>query len=147
MTHSLFPSLGLTVPLIQAPMAGVSTPQLAATVSNAGALGSIAVGHLDAAKGREQIRQTKALTRRAFNVNVFCHAVAVRDAGKETAWLRRLTPLFERFAVVPPTELKEIYTSFCEDAAMFDMLLEERPAVVSFHFGLPSTSRIDALKN
>ena len=44
--------LGLSVPLVQAPMAGVSTPALAAAVSNAGALGSIGVGATDAAGSR-----------------------------------------------------------------------------------------------
>ncbi len=40
--------IGISSPIIQAPMAGVSTPEMAAAVSNAGALGSIAVGHVDA---------------------------------------------------------------------------------------------------
>lgn len=141
-----FPPLGLTIPLIQAPMAGVSTPELAAAVSNAGALGSIAVGHIDPMRAREQIRQTKSLTTRPFNVNLFCHAPAIRDTAKEAAWLQRLAPLFERYGAIPPTGLHEIYKSFNGDHEMLDVLQQEQPAVVSFHFGLPPASFIDALK-
>ena len=46
----------------------------------------------------------------------------------------------------PPSRLGEIYRSFLADEAMFALLLEERPAVVSFHFGLPPQDWIDRLK-
>ena len=45
---SLLQSLGIDLPIIQAPMAGVSSPALAAAVANAGALGSLGVGATDA---------------------------------------------------------------------------------------------------
>jgi NAD(P)H-dependent flavin oxidoreductase YrpB (nitropropane dioxygenase family) len=66
--------LGLSIPLIQAPMAGVSTPAMAAAVSNAGALGSIAVGAIDAPAARDMIAAVRARTDRPFNVNLFAHA-------------------------------------------------------------------------
>ncbi len=47
----------------------------------------------------------------------------------------------------PPSNLREIYKSFAADDAMFEMLLLERPAVVSFHFGLPSAAKIAALRS
>ena len=74
MKTALTDRLGLTVPLIQAPMAGTSTAELAAAVSNAGALGSIALGAIDAEASRKAIRAVKALTDRPFNVNLFCRA-------------------------------------------------------------------------
>ena len=46
---TLLDTLGIDLPIIQAPMAGVSSPAMAAAVSNAGALGSIAVGATDVA--------------------------------------------------------------------------------------------------
>ncbi|HCH94127.1 MAG TPA: nitronate monooxygenase, partial [Erythrobacter sp.] len=49
----------LTVPLIQAPMAGISTPLLAASVSEAGGLGSIGVGATDAAGARAMIQELR----------------------------------------------------------------------------------------
>ncbi len=63
-------------PIIQAPMAGVATPALAAAVSNAGALGSIAVGASTSGQAREMMDALRRLTERPFNVNVFCHRPA-----------------------------------------------------------------------
>lgn len=137
--------LGLNSPIIQAPMAGTSTPALAAAVSNAGGLGSLGVAAMSANAARESIRQTRALTRGAFNVNLFCHRPARADAGRERAWIDYLAPCFAEFGAQPPTHLSEIYTSFVADEDMLQMLLDERPAVVSFHFGLPEARRIDAL--
>src|SRR3954451_9069087 len=99
----------LTLPIIQAPMAGVSTPDLAAAVSNAGGLGSIGIGASSVAAAQRMIEETRARTSSLFNVNVFCHAPAQRDAAREAAWLAHLTPFFEEFGAVPPVELKEIY--------------------------------------
>ncbi len=138
--------LGLTVPIIQAPMAGVSTPNLAAAVSNAGGLGSIAVGASDAAAGRAAIAQLTGLTNRAFNVNVFVHAPPVRDAAREAAWLEALAPLFAEFGAEPPAALRTLYTAFADDDDMLAMLVEAAPPVVSFHFGLPRADKIAALK-
>lgn len=133
-------------PIIQAPMAGVATPELAAAVSNAGALGSLGIGASTVAQARQMIEQTQALTERPFNVNVFCHAPAVRDAEREQAWLKHLQPLFAEFAAEPPVALEEIYKSFAADDELFELLLDTRPAVVSFHFGLPSAAQLQALK-
>lgn len=133
-------------PIIQAPMAGVSTPQLAAAVSNAGGLGSLGIGASSVAQAQQLISETRLLTNAPFNVNVFCHAPAQRDAIKEHAWLHHLADLFAECGAKAPTQIDEIYTSFIEDEAMFNMLLNERPAVVSFHFGLPSCEKISALK-
>lgn len=138
--------LGVQHSIIQAPMAGVSTPRLAAAVSNAGALGSIGVGASTAQQARAMIVETRTLTDKPFNVNLFCHRPATRDTARESAWLEHLAPLFAEFDSVPPAALREIYQSFVTDDHMLQMLLDERPAVVSFHFGLPSAERIEALR-
>lgn len=138
--------LQIRYPIIQAPMAGVSTPQLAAAVSNAGGLGSIALGASTVDQAREMIRKTKALTDRPFNANLFCHTPAAVDPARERAWIEYLTPLFAEFGATPPASLREIYASFVTDDAMFALLLEQKPAVVSFHFGLPANSWIQRLR-
>lgn len=127
-------------------MAGVSTPAMAAAVSNAGGLGAIGIGAVDAETARGMIKAVRAATDRPFHVNVFCHKPAVADPARETAWLARLAPEFARFNAAPPSHLTEIYRSFVEDDATLTMLLEERPAVVSFHFGVPPANRIAALR-
>jgi len=146
MNNALLDKLGIDKPIIQAPMAGVSTPAMAAAVSNAGGLGSLGVGATNAEGARKMIRDTRALTARPFNVNLFCHAPAHGDALREQRWLEWLAPQFARFGAAPPKALREIYTSFVEDQAMLAMLLEERPAVVSFHFGLPPAAAVSALR-
>lgn len=144
--RALLRQLGIRVPIVQAPMAGVSTPALAAAVSNAGGLGSLGVGATNADGARKMIRDTRALTDRPFNINVFCHQPARADAAIERAWLDWFAPAFRQYGATPPASLSEIYTSFIADPAMQAMLLEEKPAVVSFHFGLPSADVIAALK-
>jgi nitronate monooxygenase len=138
--------LGIELPIIQAPMAGVSTPEMAAAVSNAGGLGSIGVGSVDAETTRQMIAAVWAKTNRPFQVNVFCHRPAVADATREAAWLSRLEPEFARYGAKPPARLAEIYQTFLTDDAKLAVLLSERPAIVSFHFGLPASDRIEALR-
>jgi nitronate monooxygenase len=138
--------LGLALPVVQAPMAGVSTPAMAAAVSEAGGLGGIAVGAMDASAARAAIAQARARTGGAFNVNVFVHAAPREDPAREAAWREALSPAFARYDAVPPPRLRTIYTSFAQDEAMLALLVETRPAVVSFHLGLPGAARITALK-
>ena len=94
--------LGIELPIIQAPMAGVSTPALAAAVSNAGALGSIGVGAVDAETTRQMVAAVRSGTTRPFLVNVFCHRPARADAAREEAWRVRLQPEFARYGANPP---------------------------------------------
>lgn len=136
----------LALPIIQAPMAGVSTPRLAAAVSNAGGLGSLGLGACTAAQARAMIEETQALTDKPFNVNVFCHTTGKRDTARDTAWLRHLAPFFAEFGAQPPQALTEIYQSFLADDALFHTLLALRPAYVSFHFGLPHAHHLSALR-
>ena len=72
--------LDIQWPIIQAPMAGVGTPALAAAVSNAGGLGSLGVGATNADGARQMIAEFRALSARSLNVNVFCHKPAKLDA-------------------------------------------------------------------
>ncbi len=139
--------LGIRLPVIQAPMAGVSTPRLAAAVSEAGGLGSIAVGAGTPAKAAEAIAEVRRLTGRPFNVNLFCHRPAQADPAREAQWLEYLAPHFAALGASPPAQLREIYKSFVDDDPMLEVLLSARPAVVSFHFGLPPSHYIKALKD
>jgi len=137
--------LRIDAPIIQAPMAGVSTPEMAAAVSNAGGLGSIGVGAVNAATARKMIAAFRERSRRSLNANVFCHAPASADPMREARWIERLRPEFARFGASPPATLNEIYQSFIDDDDMLAMFLDEKPEVVSFHFGIPSRGKIDAL--
>jgi nitronate monooxygenase len=145
--NPLLELLGIRLPIIQAPMAGVSSPAMAAAVSTAGALGSIGVGATDVEGARAMISAVREASSGPLNVNLFCHRPAVANKAVEAAWIERLAPEFEALGATPPAALTEIYRSFVEDDDMLAMLLEERPSVVSFHFGLPRESWVRALRD
>jgi len=143
---TLLQTLGIDLPIIQAPMAGVSSPAMAAAVANAGALGSIGVGATNADGARKMIEEVRARSSRSLHVNVFCHQPPQADAAREAAWLEYLRPQFEKFGSRPPERLREVYRSFADDDAMLAALVATKPRVVSFHFGLPPVERIRALR-
>ena len=137
--------LSIDLPIIQAPMAGTSTPALAAAVSNAGGLGSLGLGSSSPAIAREAILLTQKLSQKPFNANFFCHTPSPRVPATEQAWIQHAQPLFDRFNAKPPSDLPTIYKSFQSNNDYLDLVLELRPAVVSFHFGLPLPHQRQAL--
>jgi len=86
---------------------------------------------------RKELAAIRAGTSKPINVNFFCHAPPVPDAERERAWRATLSPYYQEFGLdanaVPPGAGR---APFSHEAA--DMLNEIRPAVVSFHFGLPT---------
>ncbi|HEX4178211.1 MAG TPA: nitronate monooxygenase [Rhizomicrobium sp.] len=144
--HPLLTRIGVDLPIFQAPMAGTSTPAMAAAVSNVGALGGISVAAEMTDGAGKMIRATQALTNRPFNLNVFCHQRAMPDAAVEAAWIARFRPEFTGLGAEPPSALREIYQTFRGNEAMTALLLETRPVIVSFHFGLPEEAQVRALK-
>jgi nitronate monooxygenase len=128
--------LGIDVPIIQAPMAGVQGSALTVAVSKAGGLGSLpcAMLSLDALRG--ELVAIKAQTARPFNVNFFCHAPPTPDPAREAAWRATLLPYYRELALDPDdVPAGPLRTPFGREAA--DALRAADPAVVSFHFGLP----------
>jgi len=137
---------GIVHPIIQAPMAGVQGSALAIAVSNAGGLGSLPCAMLaPEAMGRE-LEALRAGTAKPFNVNFFCHETPVPSAEREAAWRAALAPYFAQFgidAATIPAGPGRIPLS----AEAADVLERFRPAVVSFHFGLPSPSLLARVKS
>lgn len=144
-TSKLLDLLQIDHPILQAPMAGVATPAMAAAVSNAGALGALGLCSSSPEAGRRAMEELRQLTARSFNVNFFCHAAPKRDPAREAAWISRAAPLFARFEAEPPSELRDIYTSFRDTDAYLDLVLDLRPRAVSFHLGLPRPRQIKAM--
>lgn len=143
---TLLEQLGIQHPILLAPMAGVSTPQLAAEVSNQGGLGSLGLGAASLASAKQQILDTQALTDRPFQVNFFCHQSRPEDALLNQAWIDYLTPQFEKFAAKVPQDLSCIYPSFLDHDDYLNLVLDTQPKAVSFHFGIPHAHQIQALK-
>ena len=138
--------LAIEQPIFLAPMAGTSTPQLAAAVSNAGGLGSLGLATSSVEAARQAIQSTRALTKQPFNCNFFCHQPPQADPATEHVWIDYIAPFFKQFGATPPSTLKPVNSTFIGNQAMLDMLLQEKPAVVSFHFGVPSQAVITQLK-
>lgn len=129
--------LGIELPIIQAPMAGVQGSAMAVAVSNAGGLGSLPCAMLGLDAVRDELSAIKAQTAKPFNVNFFCHAPPAPDGEREAAWRAALTPYYKEFGIDPdaiPDGPRR--APFSHEAA--DILDEFKPRVVSFHFGLPS---------
>ena len=137
--------LRTSLPIIQAPMAGVQGHALAAAVSNAGGLGSLpgAMWSLEAL--RAELMALTAQTTQPFNVNFFCHAPPMADAVRAAAWQAALAPYHAEFGIdVGALAAGPGRLPFTQDAA--DVLAEFKPPVVSFHFGLPSADLVQRVK-
>src|SRR5213082_2066899 len=87
--------LGIDLPIIQAPMAGVQGSALAVAVSNAGGLGSLPCAMLGPEAMRKELAALRAQTARPFNVNFFCHTPPTPDPEREAAWRAALAPYYE----------------------------------------------------
>src|SRR5262245_25764112 len=129
--------LGIELPIIQAPMAGVQGSALAVAVSNAGGLGSLPCAMLDLAGIRRELTAIRAQTTKPFNVNFFCHAQPETSGERDARWRAALAPYYAELGI----DSSAIATGpgrLPFDAAAADLLSEFRPPVVSFHFGLPA---------
>lgn len=137
---------GIELPVIQAPMAGVQASELAIAVSNAGGLGSLPCAMLTPDSLRAELTAITAQTSRPYNVNFFCHTPATPNAAREAKWRAALAPYYAEFGIDPntvPAGGGRVPFS-CEFA---DLLAAFRPAVVSFHFGLPSPELLQRVKS
>src|ERR1700753_4276740 len=98
-SRSLQSLLGVELPIIQAPMAGVQGSALAIAVSNAGGLGSLPCAMLTAATLRRELATIRAGTTRPFTVNFFCHVPPDPDAEREAKWRTALAPYFRELGL------------------------------------------------
>lgn len=144
--NRLVHQFNLRAPIVQAPMAGVSTVELAAAVSNAGGIGSLGLGHVDIETARTHIRQLQQATSGPININFFCHQPETTNQERELHWLYLLTEYFHEFNADVPTGLGESYASAWHNQALIDMLCVTKPTIVSFHFGLPETTALQRLQ-
>jgi nitronate monooxygenase len=137
--------LGVELPIVQAPMAGVQKSALAIAVSNAGGLGSLPCAMLDADTIRAEVAAIRARTTGPFNLNFFCHAQPAPDAARESAWRATLAPYYAEYEI-DPTTIQPGPGRRPFDAEMAALVEELRPPVVSFHFGLPPRELLDRVR-
>ncbi|MFJ6697695.1 nitronate monooxygenase [Streptomyces sp. NPDC091272] len=131
--------------IVQAPMAGgVSCPELAAAVCDAGGLGFLAAGYRTAEGMYEEIEQLRALTREPFGVNLFMPQPAADPAAVDR-YRRQLAGESSLYG----TPIAEGDAHGTDDAyeAKLALLVDDPVPVVSFAFGCPSRDELDALAN
>lgn len=137
--------LGLALPVIQAPMAGSQGSALAIAVSNAGGLGSIPCAMLAPDALWRELALLRAGTPNAFNLNFFCHQPPQADAAVLQAWRARFAGYYAELGVDPEAQpAGPARQPFNADMAA--VVAETRPAVVSFHFGLPAPELLAVVK-
>src|SRR6185295_1099511 len=137
--------LGIDLPILQAPMTGATTSAMASGVAQAGGLGSIAAAMLSLNQVRAELGAIRAKIQAPINLNFFCHANAIPDPARETAWRHRLRAYYIEHALDPekPTAALSIAPF---GKAQCDFVAELMPEVVSFHFGLPSPDLLNRVK-
>ena len=129
--------LGTALPIIQAPMAGSQGHAMAAAVCNAGGLGSLPSALLSAEGLRSELSALRSQTRAPFNLNFFCHVPPTPDAHREAEWRATLAPYYEEYGV-DPASIAAGPGRMPFNTETVPLVEEFRPAIVSFHFGLPS---------
>ncbi len=143
--NGLAKRLGTQYPLIQAPMAGSTTPELAAASTNAGGLGSLGAAATTPEQLRQDCQAVRARTNGSYNINFFVHDEPQLDPAKDQAMRQLLVPLYQAVGLESVPEASVPFPSFGD--AQLQVLLSERPAVVSFHFGLPDDAALRALRD
>lgn len=143
MTTTLLQRLNISLPIIQGPMTGSDTPQLAAAVSQAGGLGMLGCGMRSPEAMAQAAAAVRAATGKPFGMNLFVLETPRPDAAEVAAAMDRLAPLYARFGLPP-----EAPARWCEDfAAQFDALIAARPAVASFTFGILSAAQVRRIQS
>jgi nitronate monooxygenase len=145
----MFPStaltklLGIDWPLIQAPMAGAATPAMISAVCDAGALGSLPAAYMSPAAMRGLASEVRARTTRPFNLNLFVAPRPAPDPAQIARALEWLRPMREALGMPAATVPEKFGEDFDQQ---FEALLDIRPAVASFTFGLLDARHVAALK-
>lgn len=136
---------GIDLPILQAPMAGATTPQMAIAVCEAGGLGGMPCAMLSHEQARTALDIIRQATGKPLNVNFFCHQPPADDPARLQNWRRRLAPYYREFgldaeAPLPVTGRAPFDEAYCR------LIEDYKPAVVSFHFGLPAQALLDRVK-
>ena len=144
-TRTLLDLLGVDLPIIQAPMAGANGAEMAAAVSEAGGLGSLPCAMLDSSAAKNAMGAIRQRTQKPFGVNFLCHTPPPPDAARDVAWRERLAKYYAELGVEFAQEAAGGGRAPFDDA-MCAVVEEYKPAVVSFHFGLPTAALLERVK-
>lgn len=143
MIRSLF---NIPLALIQAPMAGVQDAKLAASVCEAGGLGSLPCAMLSEQQLIAQLTQLTQMTNKPYNLNFFCHAQSDYTPIQTQQWHCLLAPYFAEYGVDERALSSEASRQPITQKIV-DVIAPFKPPVVSFHFGLPANNIVQQIKS
>lgn len=136
---------GTRLPIVQAPMAGVQDGDLAVAVCKAGGLGSLPCAMLTPQTVLDECAKIRAATDQPFNLNFFCHRPPHMDAERLAAWKARFHHHYAHWGIDPDgVGPGAIRVPFGEE--MLAVVKQVKPAVVSFHFGLPAADLVEQVR-
>jgi len=141
--NAMIQQLKMQYPIIQAPMAGVTTPKFVAACAEIGILGSIGAGYLDGEQTRSFIQEVKRLTHKPFAVNLFVQEEPRIDIDVLQKARMALQPYYDELGLSPVQSVmsNEVFEG------QLQAVLDEQVAVCSFTFGIPSADVIQRLKD
>jgi nitronate monooxygenase len=140
----LLERLDIAHPIILAPMAGASTPELVAAVSNAGGLGSLGAAMMPPETIRTAIREIRRQTQRPFAINLFTYPAPAPEAEKVARMKERIAG-FVKALGGDPAKLPAM-PPLPDMAKQMAVVQEEAPPVFSFTFGMPQRDEVEALR-
>lgn len=137
--------LNLKWPILQAPMGSLSSPTLAASVSNAGGLGGIGMWGFSAEDAERRIAGFRQQSGGGLNVNYPLWPKPKATSGEIAAMRQLLQPLYNAHGLGTVPEPNAGAGDVSADHLA--MILRVKPDLVSFHFGLPAPEIVAAIKN
>ncbi len=137
--------LSITIPIIQAPMAGVQDSSLAIAVSNTGALGSLPCAMLSPENLYSELKKIKSCTDKPVNLNFFSHIMPENNEEQQKEWLKILQPYFDELGVDYHTA-KAGASRLPFGQEHIEILKELKPSILSFHVGLPDKKLLEQVK-
>lgn len=134
--------LSIDKPIVQAPMAGITTPEFVAACCETGVLGSIGAGYLNGAETKQFIQGVKALTAKPFSVNLFVPELPKTNPQLLQDALEALQPICDELNINIPAAIptSDVFRE------QVQAILEEDVMIVSFTFGLPDNETLSTLK-
>jgi len=141
--NALSKLLHLDFPIIQAPMAGVSTPELVTSICYAGGLGSLGAGYMSPHEIRKAIELIRMKSRKRFNINLYCY----KPQENQTASMKAqgaLNPYRRKLGLSDKLDIPELTFTFDDQ---LQIIIEEKVPIFSFCYGIPTKKQIQDLKN
>jgi nitronate monooxygenase len=132
----------LAIPIMQSPMVGASSFEMALAVTRAGAMGSLAAAAMTPLEIEAEAARFRAATPAPFAMNLFILEPARPDAETVDAAIARLRPWYEARGLEPPGAPNDYAQDF---DAQFAALARAAPPVASFTFGVLTAQQVSAL--